>query len=53
MKLTDLADAAAKQLTKEDSQETIRDVCDQVSGGDLDCMQLDILCTMAEKRIKA
>lgn len=46
------AEAAIKKLNKEDSQETIRDICDMVSGGDLDCFQLDMLCDMVTRRLK-
>ncbi len=45
------ASFAAKLLKKTDSQETIRDQCDLITGGDLDCMQLDILCDMVTRRL--
>ena len=33
------------------SKETLRDMADEASCGDLDCMQLDILCDMIDRRI--
>ncbi|HEY0725122.1 MAG TPA: hypothetical protein VGD41_14215 [Pyrinomonadaceae bacterium] len=33
------------------SAEALRDMADDVSYGDLDCIQLDILCDMIDRRI--
>jgi hypothetical protein len=33
------------------TQELLRDIADTASGGDLDCLQLDILCDMIDRRI--
>jgi hypothetical protein len=50
-KLTQFAEQALKQLKQESDYETQRDICDLVSGGELDPTQLDILVDMVRTRL--
>ncbi len=50
--LRPLAIRACKRLKPDASDEVVRDVCDAVSGGDLDCMRLDILVDMTTQRLR-
>lgn len=52
MRLADFVDPACKILSSDSDLEEIRDVCDQVSGGELDTVQMDILSDMVIKKIK-
>jgi hypothetical protein len=48
-----LADRAARILKVWGDPDCMRDELDLISGGELDTVQLDILCGMVERRLKS
>lgn len=50
--MAELADRAARILKVWGDPDHMRDELDLITGGELDCVQLDILCDMVERRLK-